>query len=93
MDVYREFKKDETINEIDVPSLFSIYIDSVQLKDVEWVLTNHKNTGQKGFFLLMNNLNISQGIHKIIIDKISWDPNKGEFYEISPWEEILFYKE
>ncbi|PLX21699.1 MAG: hypothetical protein C0599_07510 [Salinivirgaceae bacterium] len=89
---FYELTEDPLQKEIIIPMLYKVYIDSTPINDLEWVLTRHKHTNQKGMYVLIDDLNIPKGLHRIIINSVYFSRRADELKMMSPWEEILFYK-
>lgn len=74
-----------------INTLFRFYIDSVEIKDA--VFINALNSDNQKGILVQFNQKIEPGLHNLTINKIVWIPIINKFKIVSPWDEILFYKD
>ena len=75
---------------IEMKSLYSIYIDETPIPDVKWYGIDKIYPDQKGIIINIPTKGINPGYHELKIDKIYWINKKKKIKQIKNWDIIPF---
>lgn len=83
------YKTSDTTN-INLPSIYQIYIDDKPITGLKWYRIETENTNQSGIITKIPLNPLSSGYHELKLDKIYWINKEKEIHIIKNWDIIPF---
>jgi len=75
-----------------VTDILAVYIDDSLLTELNWMLTQNPNTGQKGLITEIAIDSLTAGMHDLRIDKQAWRVLRKKIRPVEKWDVIPFEK-